>query len=74
MKQKPKRGSPEFEKWLIEDSRAFMEAMFELEAPEDDTYLCGPTKGEKFTPESMIAEDIAIDKLNQKSHLKVIQS
>ena len=70
---RPDPDSPEFKEWLYNKCKPFAEKLLSSEAPEEDTYLCGPVKGEKLTPEKMVAEDIAIDKLQARSHLKSVK-
>lgn len=76
--ERPEPGTPEFDKWLNERAEKRAKEIFEKETPEEFAdvgrgIIAGPKKSSDIMPEKTIAEDIAIDKYEKRSHLKIVK-
>lgn len=78
MTDKPKAGTPEFEKWLKQRAEERSKKLFSEEMPPELVELekgiiAGPKDISDIMPEKSIPEDIAIAKNDKKQHLKLIK-
>jgi len=75
---RPIEGTPEFDTWILERAKKRAKELFNTEIPEElqdvgKGLIAGPEKFSDLMPEKTIAEDIAIDKEERRSKLKVVK-
>lgn len=78
MVDKPEAGTPEFEEWLKNRAEERSKKLFSEEMPPELAELekgliAGPKNINEIMPEKSIPEDIALDKNEKKTHLKLIK-
>jgi hypothetical protein len=77
-KNRPKPGTPEFEKWINARAKQRAEDIFNKDISEElvdvgKGLIAGPKNLEDIMPEKSITEDIAIDKEQLSKHLKCVK-